>query len=219
MKRFLSFLLLLAAAFGAYAQDNSARGIPDSVYYLMPSFGDGIIYFRGQTPAQGKLNICAVDNSLRFLDKNGKELSATQADNIVKVRIDTVMFLRSEDVFYRMFPVTDQLGVALRKEVKIKIGEKQGAFGTTSQTSSIRQYNSVYADGALYDLENGKTYPYEVSESICLYKGDTVFPLTKKNLKKLFPSKKEEIETWSKAGNELPQTVDQAVMLLQGWAN
>ena len=194
-------------------------GIPDEVFYLMPSFSDGVIFFRGQMPAQGKLNICAVDNTLRFIDKSGQELEATGGDNILKVKIDTVSFLRDQGIFYRMYPLSPELGVALQRDVKVRTDAKEGAYGTTSQTTAVRQYGSVYADGALYNLESGKTYPYEVTEEVYLYKGDTVFPLSKKNLKKLFPGKKDLIDSYFKAGNPLPATVSDALNLLKLWVD
>lgn len=206
--------LCLLLGIGTMAQEKGSSGIPKETYYLMPEFTQGTIYFRGQGPAQGTLNICAVDNTLRFLDKSGKEVVAAGAENILRVKIDTVLFMKHEDAYYRMAPVTFDMGVAVLRTVHIIKGEKQGAYGTTSQTSSIKNYGSVYADGILHELESNKHYPYEASEELYLYKGDTVFPLNKKNLKKLFPKKKSEIDAWFKAGNKLPATTPDAVALL-----
>lgn len=217
MRSFLTFCTLLMALSFACAQEPASHGIPNDVYYLMPSFAHGVIYFRGQSPAQGDLNICAVDNSLRFKDKDGKELVAGDADNIVMVQIDTVSFIRHEGVFYRMYSVSSDLGVALRRRVRIITDAKPGAYGTTSQTSSAKEYSSLYADGAMYNLNSDKTYPYEVEESVYLYKGNAVFPLSKKNLKKLFPDKKEMIDAYFKAGHALPKTPEEAGGLLKEW--
>lgn len=217
MRSFLTFCSLLMAFSFARAQEPSAHGIPDDVFYLLPSFTHGVIYFRGQSPAQGELNICAVDNSLRFKDKDGKELMAGDPDNIVMVQLDTVSFIRHEGVFYRMYSVSAELGVALRRKVRIIVDAKPGAYGTTTQTSSVKEYGSLYAEGAIYNLDSGKTYPYEVEESVNLYKGNAVFPLTKKNLKKLFPDKKETIDAYFKAGHALPKTPEEACGLLKEW--
>lgn len=75
MKKLL-LLLALAAPLSLFAQEPEHGGIPDEVYYLLPSFAPGYVYFIGQPPAQGLLNICALDQSLRFKDKSGKELEA-----------------------------------------------------------------------------------------------------------------------------------------------
>ena len=70
MKKVFIFLLAVGASIALGAQNRGTGDIPEDIYYLMPSFSQGTIYFRGQMPAQGELNICAVDNSLRFIDKN-----------------------------------------------------------------------------------------------------------------------------------------------------
>lgn len=219
MNRFLQGICalgLLLAGLGAQAQN---KGIPGEVYYLMPKFGQGYIYFRGQGPAQGQLNICAVDNTLRFLDKNGQELEASNADNIVKVQIDTVVFLHHQDVYYRLSVVGPDMGLAVRRDVKILMDVKEAGYGTTSQTSSIKSFSTIYSDGAVYNLEEGKTYPYEVTETLYLFKGDAVFPLTKRNLRKLFPSKKEQIDALFSSGQSVPETLPEARALLLSLAN
>ena len=64
MKRIL-LLLLLFAGLSAFGQE--AKGdIPADVFYLLPEFRQGMVYFSDQGPAQGNLNICAVDQTLRF---------------------------------------------------------------------------------------------------------------------------------------------------------
>ena len=213
-------LLLLMAAVAAFlplgAQGPDHNGIPDDMYYLLPSFGDGYVYFLGQPPAQGKLNICALDQSLRFKDKDGKELEASHPEGIVKVLIDTVWFLRSGETFYRMYPVSADMGVALERKVRIVRGEKEIAYGT-SQTASVRQYSSIISNGYSYDLSDGKHPPLEVNETICLYKGNSVVPVSKKNLRKLFPARKDDIDAWFKDGNSIPRDVDGVRALLDSW--
>ena len=210
--------LMLAMQWVAAAQNSDHGNIPDDVYYLMPSFGEGTVYFRGQAPAQGQLNICALDNTLRFIDPEGKELAANNPENILRVQIDTVVFIYNKEVFYRQYPVSWDSGVALRRNVRIMTDAKPAAYGGTSMTSSVREYSSVYADGITHKLEGRTDYPYDVQDRVYIYKGDTIYPLNKKNLKKLYPEKKDEIEAWFKAGNSVPDTVEEAKALLTRWA-
>ena len=218
MKRFLTAFLLLAALTGARAQENAAKGIPDDVYYLMPSFGQGMVYLRGQGPAQGKLNICAVDNTLRFIDDDGKEMAAASQDNILKVSFDAVTFIRHQGAFLRLFPVTDDAGIAVKREVRIIKDAKQGAYGGTSQTSSIKEYGTLYTEGVAIELNTSRQYPYRVSEDLFIYKGDNILLPTKNNLKKLFPTKKEEVDAWFKSNRHFPQKSDEASALLEQWS-
>lgn len=217
MKRRILTLLAFFLPLFALAQEEIPWGLPYDVYYLMPSFGNGLVYIKGQGPAQGKLNICALNNTLRFLDKDGKEVEASETDNIIMVRIDTVSFLQGGGVFFRMYPVSGDLGVALRRNVVVHKDVKEGAFGTQSHTSSITEYKNVYVDGISYDLGKTKKYPYNVTETVFLYKGNDILALSKRNLRKLFPEKKAEIDAWFRQKHSLPETVEEAKALLARW--
>lgn len=182
--------------------------------YLMPSFAEGTVFFRGQPPARGMLNISAVDHSLRFLAKDGTELEAVNPENIVKVKIDTVMFIRYEDMFYRMIPLKADVGIAVLRTASVQRDLKQGAYGTTSQTSAVKESGTIYADGIQYNLGGDKNKPYTVSETLFIYRGDQIYPLGKRSLKKLFPESKDRIDAYFKDGGSVPETVEGALQLL-----
>ena len=204
MKRILSLLALFAglSAFGQEAQGN----IPADVFYMLPEFGQGMVYFSDRGPAQGEMNVCAVDQTLRFKDKDGQEL-ASNADNITKVVIDTVVFVRIDDAFYRLYPVSDDLTVAFRRDVEILRDVRKGAFGSESRTSAIREVASLQTDGVMYTLQRAANYPYNVTESCFLFQAGDVVPVNKRNLRKRFPDRKDELDTWLKS-NALPKTLD-----------
>ena len=206
MKR-IALLLALFAGVAAFAQGGSGD-IPADVFYLMPEFGQGMVYFAGQAPAQGKLNICAEDHSLRFLDDKGEEMSS-KADNIVRVVIDNVVFVRDDDgAFYKIVPVTDGLSVAFRRDVEILRDAKTGAYGVVDRTSSIREYSAIYSEGMMHTLGSSKSYPYRVNESCFLYKDGSIIGFNKRNLRKHFPDRKADIDAWLKAGHALPEKLD-----------
>ena len=218
MKRFICLLLMLSLApLALQGQETSGNRIPDKDFYMMPSFMEGTVYLRGQSPAQGKINICTVDQSLRFLDDKGTELAASDPDAISRVQIDTVWFMRNGGAFYRMYPVNAELGIAVRRDTKIKQGEKKGAFGMTDQTSSIQQYSTLYSDSAAQLLNQNKPVAYTVSETVCLYYRDAVVRFNKASLKKVFPAHKDDIDAYFKAGHRAPETVDDARAVIAPW--
>jgi hypothetical protein len=218
MKNFLIVCLLACLGTGALAQESPAvQRIPDEVFYLMPEFGEGMVFFRGQGPAAGRLNICAVDNTLRYIDDEGKEMSATSHDNILKVQIGDVSFLRYGDTFYRMYPINADTGIAVKRDVKIIKGARNAAYGTQSQTASIKEYGVIHTDGGSVKLDSNKEYPYTMSETLYLYKGDNILLVNKKNLQAFFPEKKAEIKSFFKSGHSLPQTPDELLSTLSPW--
>ena len=209
MKRIL-LLLLLFAGLSAFGQE--AKGdIPADVFYLLPEFRQGMVYFSDQGPAQGMLNICAVDQTLRFMDKD-QELSSG-ADNINRVVVDDLVFVRIDGAFYRLYPITDDLTLAFRRDVEILRDVKQGAYGTQSRTSSIREVGSLQADGMMYTLQSSKSYPYNVTESCFLYQAGSVTPINKRSLRKRFPQRKDELDAWLKS-HSLPKTLEDTRALL-----
>ena len=215
--RFYSlFTAILLGAFPAVAvaQDESQGDLTPEIYYLMPEFGQGMIWFSNQGPAEGKLNICAEDNTLRYLDNNGQEVVAASIDNVVKVQIDTVVFIRNEGVFYRLYPVSSELGLLVRRDLDIQRDAQRGAYGSYSRTSSIREYGTLYADGVTYKLEKSKKYPFTVSETCFLYTGDKVVPFTKRTLRRYFPQRKDDIDIYLKSGKSLPEDPSDAQAFL-----
>ena len=201
---------------GLNAQTGEGR-IADDVYYLLPEFTGGVVYFQDRPPAPGLLNICAADNTLRFKDADGQELVADSLDEIIMVKIGPVNFIHNKDGFFRKYPVTANKGVAYQRNLRIHQGAKRGAYGTIDQTSSIKQYSSLLGDGGMYKLSN--EVPYEVEEDLALYIGNTVMPFNKKSLRKMFPERTDEINAWFRSSRVMPRTVEEAQELLSQWAD
>ena len=216
MKRILPLLLALSACLSAFGQEAQGN-IPADVFYMLPEFGKGMVYFSDQGPAQGEMNICAVDQTLRFKDKDGQELSS-KADNITRVVVDTVVFVRIDDAFYRLYPVSDDLSLAFRRDVEILRDVRKGAYGTESRTSSIREVGTMQTDGVMYTLQRAANYPFNVSESCFLFRSGYVAPVNKRNLRKYFPDRKDDIDAWLKS-NSLPKKLDETRAFLSRLAS
>ena len=217
--RAIVFALLLFAASAVAQEKKTYYGVPADVFYLMPDFGQGTVYLRGQRPGRGRVNICAVDNTLRMLDDDGTELTVTQDEDILQVRIDSVMFLHFQKEYYRLYPLSGEMGVAVRREVRILSDTKEGAYGTTSQTTSVQEYGVIRGEGMIHNLQSDKEYPYTSSDIFSIYREGQVCPLTRKALRKLFPARKDEIDAFFKSGAELPETVPEALDFLARWAD
>ena len=217
-KSLLAAVLSGLLPLGAFAQDET-QGITAEIYYLMPEFGQGMIWFSDQGPAQGKMNICAEDNSLRYLDNDGKEVVAASIDNVVKVQIDTAVFIRNDGVFYRIYAVSNEVAVAVRRDLDIQRDAQRGAYGGYSRTSSIREYSTLYADGVAYQLEKSKKYPYTLSETCFLYTGGKIVSFSKRTLRKYFPQRKDDIDVYLKSDKSLPEGLPEVQAFLSRLAS
>ena len=120
MKRILTLLAALPLTVGLLSAQDSV-GIPNDVFYLMPKMTQGTLLFRDKSPIPGQFNICAVDNTVRFMDK-GTELAMEDDDSMLEVVFNDVAFLHRDGTYYRLYPATDEAFVAVRRDVLIENG-------------------------------------------------------------------------------------------------
>ena len=216
MKRFsilLSGLLLSASLLSA--QENI--GIPNDVFYLMPKMTQGTLLFRDKSPIPGQFNICAVDNTVRFMDK-GTELAMEDDDSMLEVVFNDVAFLHRDGTYYRLYPVTDEAFVAVKRDVLIMNDTKMASYGMESNTTAIQTIEIVSIPGRILNLADMKEVPYRMTETAALYRKGSLLNLNKRNLTKCFPDKKAEIEAWFDANKKInPTDVPAVLELCKQW--
>lgn len=205
MKRII-LLLALFAGLSAFGQE-AETGVPADVYYLLPEFRPGMVYFFDRSPAQGKLNICAEDQTLRFIDEKGVELTLDSGDITRVIIEDSIVFVRINDAYYRLYPITDGLTLAFRRKVEILRDARKGAYGIESRTAAIREVGMIQSDGMIHTLSSSRKYPYDVTETCFLYEAGGITPITKRSLRKRFPNRKEDLATWLKS-HPFPKDLD-----------
>ena len=143
----LAAAALLWAASALNAQDKV--GITKEVFYLMPEMAQGSVYFKGKSPANGEINICAVDNTVRYFDKSGNELAVEIDDTMTRVVIDGVIFVPYDGVFLRLYPFGEDCGVAVRRNVLVLSDSKVASYGMESQTTAVTNVIGFSADGKI----------------------------------------------------------------------
>ena len=170
MRKVLCLLvsLLCGAAFLLSAQEGNG-GLPKDVFYLMPDMANGSVQFRGKAPATGKFNICAVDNTIRYLDKNGTELAVEIEDDMTRVVIGGVTFVPYDGAFLRLYPLTGDVSAAIKRNVLLLTDSKTSGYGMESQTTAVSTIMGIEGDSKDYLFEDNKDVPYRMSETIFLY--------------------------------------------------
>ena len=216
MKRFFSLLFawMLAAPFVS-AQVNA--GIPADVFYLMPDMTQGTLRFQDRT-VNGKFNICAVDQTLRFLNEKGIELALDNDGDLQQVNFGDIMFLHAEGAFYRLYPVSDAAYVAVKRDVTVMTDTKSSSYGMTSSTTAVEEVGLVQADGHLVSFNDARQYPYKMTETAYLYRNGYLVRWNKKNCVKCFPFKKAEIEAWFAEHKKADATdIDTVLAMCKEW--
>ena len=203
MKRITA--LAAAALLGAaalWAQDGNG-GIPREVFYLMPELTQGSVRFVGKAPATGKFNICAIDNTIRYKDRSGTELAVELDDEIAGVTLGDVTFIPVDGAFYRLYPITGDVSVAVRRDVLLMTDSKTASYGMDSQTTAVSTMMGMNEGGKVFNFEDMQAVPYRMSETAFLYRNDAVLTLSKRSFTKCFPAAKADIDAWFAANKKM----------------
>ena len=220
MKRvFVSFMAVLFGLCAAFAQETKT-GIPEEVFYLMPKFGTGYVVYEGQAPMRGLINICAIDNSVRFKDSNGQEMAADNPGSIQQVVIDNTSFMRNGNQgFARLVSVAPggEVAVAVKRDVTVMTDSKRGAYGMESQTTAVQEYTGFSSTNRMYMLDEMRDFPYRVSETASLFKDGSFMPINKRNCQRVFPNAKDKIDAYFKDHKNAPSDVNEVIALCKEW--
>ena len=218
----MKHLISLIAAVGLSASLLSAQeniGIPADVFYLMPKMAQGTLLFRDKSPVTGQFNICAVDNTVRFKNK-GMELAMEDDESLLEVIIDEVPFLHRDGTFYRLYAVSDEAFVAVKRDVLIMSDAKTALYGMESNTTAVQTIETFNMPGRTLDLSDMKDIPYRVNETAALYRKGSLLSLNKRNFTKCFPDKKDEIDAWFSSNKKLnPQDIETVLSLCKEWGS
>lgn len=174
------------------AQADFEATLPDSVKYVMPAFGPGNILYKDGGFSRGSFNICTVDNTLRYIDTDESEKVLADPSQVESVSISGVLFLHTQNMYLGVVGDYDDILLCVEKRMVFD-DKKVGAYGTTSATSSIRTVGASTDNGSTFRFSNVK---YQIKETPYLYKKGRVHFPSKKNLIKLFPAKKADIEAY-----------------------
>ena len=218
MKRIVTFLAALPLSISLLSAQDSV-GIPNDVFYLMPKMTQGTLLFRDKSPIPGQFNICAVDNTVRFMDK-GTELAMEDDESMLEVVFNDVAFLHRDGTYYRLYPVSEEAFVAVKRDVLIMNDTKMGSYGMESNTTAIQTIEGVGASiaGHTLNLADMKEVPYRMTETAALYRKGSIISLNKRNLTKCFPDQKADIEAWFAAHKKADDTdIDTVLALCKEW--
>jgi len=210
MKTIMFFVFTLLAQF-ACAQDStifiaadqyvSEVATPERIYHY-PNFKIGKIFFRNNTITDARLNYNYLNGEVEFISPNNDTLaiSKEQMLNIARVIIDTSTFFYNKG--YLELVAQNSVGRLLKKQqFDVLKREKIGGYGQPSSTSAIESY------GSFKESYGTRQFNLKVRENITLvlktnyFFGDQyheVLPATKKNIYKVYPTKKELIDSYLK---------------------
>ena len=214
MRLFLTIALLCIFSAADAQEDSSLIFIPagkmlsdvitPGKIYRFPNFTQGKVYFRDGSVTSATLNYNFLNGHIEFISSNGDTLALVKEQilNLKTVVIDSSRFYSHSVYGYMEQIASNETGKILKKQdYKVYKREKIGGYEQPSSTSAIESYSSfTSADGSILTSLN-------VRENITLKRvklfffGDeynTFLPATKKNLLKMYPKSKSQLQSYLK---------------------
>ena len=207
MKKLLLVMLAFYSAAG-HSQDSLrifisadqqvAEVLTPKKIYKYSEFKPGRIIFRDGTFATDKFNYNYLNGEIEFIQRDTLAISKEQMLNIRFVTLDNDTFFYNKGYFQQMMQTP--VGRLLKKQMLVvSKREKIGAYNQPSQTSAIESYGSFTDNYGVF------TPNLKIHENITMilrtdyYFADrfnTFLLANKRNLQKLFPNKKRQIDEY-----------------------
>ncbi len=207
MKRLLISAFAILVASTAFAQDDDL----DSLFYVRPAFTHGYVYMQEGGVQQGTINICNIDQSVRFIDPAGDTLVMEGCEAAIKVTLDKTTYYRFRDCFTEMVDFAGDAALGIQRQTVQIENAKTGGF-TSSATSSVESYGVDAMSGMYYKHIDMIPENWKYTCRYVLYDtpNNKFYIATKKNFLKMFPDKKNIIEAFcgkDKAALDDPERV------------
>jgi hypothetical protein len=166
--------------------------------YKYSEFKPGRIIFRDGTFADDKFNYNYLNGEIEFIQRDTLAISKEQMLNIRFLTLDHDTFFYNKGYFQQLMQTS--VGRLLKKQMLVvSKREKIGAYNQPSQTSAIESYGSFTDNYGVF------TPNLKIHENITMilrtdyYFADrfnTFLLANKRNLQKLFPNKKRQIDEY-----------------------
>lgn len=197
MKRIFALAAILLTLIPAAAQSLQGtfeKELPDSVKYYVPEFENGRVIYKDGQFSTGKFNISTLDQTLRYIDADGKVMGISDNSSIDRVYIGRMMFIKHHNYFLAFSLEVDDVYLCANRKLVFD-DAKKGAYGMESSTTNIKEAKKIEGSGGvIYDL-NGKP-SYTVRNYPFLYRKNVAYAPTKKLLMRFFKDKSERINEY-----------------------
>ena len=160
MRQIYLLLSFLFASCICLAQSDESKISP----YLFEKFMPADVYFKDGTRYKETMNYNLLTNKFCFLEKTNNQIQeVTNPEDILSVKIDGRVFYQENNYAIEVLPTNPP--VFVQYKVHIRKEADQGGYGSTSETTSVRTYAGVNANGTRYDFSTealivGKRYQH-----------------------------------------------------------
>lgn len=207
MKRFLISTLCAALAAPVFAQvtegtislstrENVLNKLPKEVAYVFPDFETATLYYKDDRFSTGRLNICLVDNSIRFINEKGDTLMLTSQENVRELVLNDTLYKTAKNSIIKELATSGDVSLALRFRLKLTEKKEDAGYSSLPPTSTAVSGNVRSLDYSRIDTDTEFDYKHE--KDLIIIDSDKTAPARLSAFIKAFPDRKKEIRAYVK---------------------
>ena len=168
--------------------------------YRYPQFNAGRVYFMNGDVSAAKLNYNLISQTMLFTTNTGDTLAIDNENTIKYITIEKDTFYY-DDGYLELVENYSRVKLAIKQKVNFSDRKKIGAFGLPTSTLRTEGDDTFLGD---------RRYNFTIAEDLVFKKETEYFlnddsnhflAINKKNLLKLYPKKKDNIENFIKENN------------------
>jgi len=167
--------------------------------YVLNDFLDAIITLKDGTTYDGKININTVTQTLRMISVNGDTLGVNIEKSIKAVSAGSELFYKIGNMYVRIIETDGEVLLGQIKALRIGGESKKGPYGGSGEVASITTVGVLDSDNTIEHIPGDATLKVDLRRDLLFVKNDKLYPVTKKNLARLFPKQSGLIESFMKS--------------------
>jgi hypothetical protein len=164
--------------------------------YAYPEFKFGKVYYTNGDSAGGKMNYNNLLATIEFVDNKHDTLVFSPESDIKYIIIGEDLFYYNKPEYLIQIAGSATCKLAVKKRLKLGDVKKIGAYGIANSTSTIDSYDELRADQTHKLIHNEELVLVKENFFYLGNEKNVFLPASKKNILKLFPSKKKDIEAY-----------------------
>ena len=155
------------------------------------------VFFKDGSKYKETMNYNLLTNKFCFIEKTSNKIQeVTNPEDILSVKIDGRAFYQENNYAIEVLPTNPPLFVQYKAHIR-KEADK-GGYGSTSETTAVRTFAGINADGMRYDFS---------TEALIVGKRYQHYWLEKDGKRKAFKNFKQFLKIYSKHKEELQQYI------------
>lgn len=166
--------------------------------YIFDNYLDGRIILNNGRHYTGPININTVTQSVRIISQEGDTIQIESENNVNLVSVGRVLFKKINNSYVQFLNTDGKRSLGLVRKMSIGSEIIAGAYGGTSETSSVSKLGALEnkAESRFTILSKVANMEYFYNELLYILYKNKIVLATKRNFQKAFPGQKKLISNY-----------------------